>query len=141
VSTTGKPYIVVVEDNPLDVKLFEIALAEAGLEYEMTVISDGGDALSWVLSSSESTDEQHRPDLAVVDLNLPKYSGLEILSTMRRTPELSTVPVLVLSSSASLRDVARVKAFEKTAYMTKPADLEQYFEVGNMVRRMLETAG
>jgi DNA-binding response OmpR family regulator len=139
VSATNKPHIVVVEDNPMDVKLFEIALAEVGLEYELTVFSDGGDALSWAQSPGENTGASRPPDLAVVDLNLPKYSGLDILSTMRRTSELSKVPVLVLSSSASMRDVARVRAFENTAYMTKPADLDQYVEIGNVVRRMLGT--
>lgn len=138
-SDMSTPHIVMIEDNPADVQLFELALTEVGLaNYKLTVLHDGGEALAWAASPGAAADAAH-PDLTVVDLNLPKYSGIEIISTMRSRPELASVPVLVLSSSASPRDVARVQAFDHTVYMTKPVDLDQYIDVGNVVRRMLSS--
>src|SRR4051812_24281791 len=108
-----------MEDNPSDVQLFELALAEVGLDYSLLVIEDGGDALSWVEHTGSAANGS-LPDLAVVDLNLPKYGGLDVLARMRAVPVLSAVPVLVLSSSASPRDIAHVRAFPHTVYITKP---------------------
>ena len=136
----SKPFIVVIEDNPADVQLLELALDDIALECDCKVIQDGAEALAWVRSfeSGEGTQLQ-LPDLAVVDLNLPKNDGIEILTAMMNG-RLSGVPALVLSSSPSPRDVARVRAFPNTRYLTKPSLLEQYAELGRAMREMLDSS-
>ncbi|HYZ86417.1 MAG TPA: response regulator [Bryobacteraceae bacterium] len=137
-SNPAKPKVLIIEDNPSDVQLFQLALEEVGLECDLIIVQDGGEALAWVQAYVDSNDSSDRLDLAVIDLNLPKYDGLEILSTMRILSGLQRVPALVLSSSASPKDIARVRSLPDTEYMTKPLDLDQYIQLGNLVRRLLD---
>ena len=130
-----KPRILVIEDNAADVQLFSLALEEAQLDCDMTVIEDGGEALA--LARRQDSDVA-APDLAVIDLNLPKNDGIEILEAMRANPSFARVPVLLLSSSSSPRDMARIKSFGNAQYATKPSFLEQYSDLGRMVRTILE---
>jgi DNA-binding response OmpR family regulator len=128
------PRIVLIEDNAADVDLFRMALSEAAMEAEVKVIRDGADALAWVSSITATT---YLPHLAVIDLNLPKHDGVEIIEALRVNPHSSTHPVLVLSSSPSPNDMARVLAFPETKYLTKPTHLDQYLEIGFLVKRLI----
>lgn len=131
--------LAVIEDNPADVQLLRFALEEAGLDCELVVLYDGQAALEWVRRNG---NEGARPAKAVVlDLNLPRHDGIEVLEAMHRTPGLADVPVLVLSSSPSPRDVARVGAFPNTRYRTKPTVLEEYTQVSEMIREMIQPPG
>jgi CheY-like chemotaxis protein len=132
----AKHRIVVIEDNSADVQLLDFALQDAQLDFEFIVIPDGQQALAWVRGNSK---EEHTPlpELAIIDLNLPKHDGIEILEAIRGTPALARVPVLVLSSSPRPSDVSRVNAFTNTRYATKPTFLEEYGEIAAAVRAML----
>jgi CheY-like chemotaxis protein len=79
--------------------------------------------------------------LAIVDLNLPKNDGIEILGAMRRSDSFATVPVVVFTSSASPRDRARMEAFHIARYLSKPNDLEEYLAIGSSIREVLEETG
>ena len=97
--------ILVIEDNPADVELLRWALEDAGLDCELTVIDDGRDALDFVLQRGKHAASSP-PDLAILDWNLPKNDGLEILEGLRGNHAFDGVPVAVLSSSSSPRDRA-----------------------------------
>jgi CheY-like chemotaxis protein len=128
--------ILVLEDNPADVELLRLALNSAGLDCEMTVIDDGADALAF---ARDTTGEV--PALAILDLNLPKHDGLEILVAMRSNPTLCQVPVAIFSSSSSQKERSEIAPHGVKRFITKPADLEEFLKVGLVVRDLLtETA-
>lgn len=132
-----KPLILMVEDNAADIQLFRLALEQAAIDCELLVLRDGGEALSWIREYGRSEPQPH-PDIAVIDLNLPKNDGIEILTAMEGNVRLRGLPSLVLSSSPSPRDVARVSTFANAAYARKPSHLDQYAELGQRVKLMLE---
>jgi len=130
--------ILVVEDNPADVDLLRMALSAAELDCNLTVIDDGGDALALV---RQHMDGNEVPDLAILDLNLPKCDGLEVLEAMRSNPQLTEVPVAILSSSSSPRERLRMQAFRVGRYITKPPDVDEFLRIGSIFKELLaETA-
>ncbi len=128
--------IMLVEDNPGDVYLLKLALKNAGIECELTAFTDGAEALKFVLSQGEDA-ARLLPHLAVLDMNLPKKSGTEVLEAMRRGEEFAKVPVVMMSSSASPHDQAKTKQFGGTWYLTKPGDLEGYLKIGETLKEIL----
>jgi two-component system, chemotaxis family, response regulator Rcp1 len=126
--------ILLVEDNPADVDLLRRALAHAGLDCELTVIDDGADALALVRQGGESAGGL---DLAILDLNLPKHSGMEVLAEIRSSRVFANLPVIVLSSSSSLPDRARSEGFGVRKYIVKPPDLEEFYKIGHDVKELL----
>jgi CheY-like chemotaxis protein len=132
--------LLVIEDNGADVELLEFALQDVQLDCEFIVIPDGEQALAWVRDHSNFTHKK-LPDLAIVDLNLPKHDGVEVLEAMRASSVLARMPVLILSSSPRPSDVARVTTFAGTKYLTKPTFLEEYTEIANTVCEMLRKQG
>jgi|ERR1019366_4500017 CheY-like chemotaxis protein len=138
---TGKPddrksQVLVVEDNPADVELLRWALDSAAVEYDLTVIDDGGEALAFIQQRGKYFAST-APDLAILDLNLPKYDGMEILEAMRASRVFAGVPVAVLSSSSSPRDRAKMEAYNIGRYITKPPDLDEYLRIGLIVKELL----
>ena len=127
--------IFVVEDNPTDVLLLRMALKEAGVPCDLIVIDDGGDALAFV---QQDLPSDAVPDLAILDLNLPKRDGFEVLESMRSNAALSQVPVAILSSSPP-RDRARLRDLRVQKYMVKPADLEEFLKLGVVIRDLLSS--
>jgi two-component system, chemotaxis family, response regulator Rcp1 len=125
--------IVVIEDNPADVELLRLALAEADFNCELNVIEDGAEALSFFREEALGSGAW-RPDMVVLDLNLPKYDGLEILEAVRANGNFSDLPIAVLSSSSSPRERARLEAFGGVLHLAKPADLEKYLAIGPTLR-------
>lgn len=125
--------LLVIEDNPADVDLLRRALASAGLDCQLTIVDDGADALA--LFQQDSTTLT--PDLAIVDLNLPKHGGLEIIERMRGNPRFADVPVVILSSSSSPRDRAKMENFRIQRYIVKPADLEEFLRIGWHIKELL----
>jgi CheY-like chemotaxis protein len=128
-------WVMVIEDNPADVKLLRMALDTAQFAYEMTVIADGADALA--VFEGMRHDSSTVPDIAVLDLNLPKYDGLEVLEAVRSNPRLAAMPMAVLTSSSSPQEKARIEIFELVTYIRKPSELDQYLSVGPMIRDFL----
>lgn len=131
----GKHHLLVIEDNPSDVDLLRRALIGAKLDFELTVVDDGADALA-LLQPDAGTPA---PDLAIVDLNLPKHSGLEVIERMRSNPTFHEVPVVILTSSSAPGDRSGLDRFRITRYIVKPADLEEFMRIGRQIREVLET--
>ena len=135
----GTRRLLVIEDNPADVDLLNRALAAAGLNCELTVIEDGADALAFFRAgvAAPASDRVPVPDLVLVDLNLPKHGGLEVIETMRANSKFAQVPVIILSSSSAPRDRSRMEAFQVQRYIVKPADLEEFMRIGLQIREVL----
>jgi DNA-binding response OmpR family regulator len=129
----GKNRLLVIEDNPADVDLLRRALASAQLDCQLTVIDDGAVALALFRESAATPV----PDLAIVDLNLPKHSGLEIIERMRSNPRFAAVPVVIMSSSSSPNDRSKMEKFQVAQYIVKPADLDEFMRIGWRIRELL----
>jgi CheY-like chemotaxis protein len=137
-SAGQKVHIVVVDDSRTDVELLRLALNEAELECELTAIEDGEEALAFMRQKGKYAGRP-LPDLAVLDLNLPKNDGLEILEAMSRDLELARVPVAVLSTGVSAPTLLKIQKFTFAHYITKPSSLEEVFEIGLRLKALLES--
>lgn len=125
--------ILVIEDNPADVFLLEEALNECDFVVQFDHVSDGEAAIEWV---GNCVEQKRRPDLVILDLNLPKRSGHEVLQSIRSNESTRSLPVIIMSSSASSRDVGRAYEFQANSYIQKPGDLDELFEVVRMIERI-----
>ena len=125
--------ILVVEDNPADVELLRRAMCEAELDFELTVVDDGAEALALVRDGTRMA----RFVLAILDLNLPKHGGLEVLEAIRSSPFISKLPVIVLSSSSSPRERVRIEQLGTARQIVKPADLDEFMRIGAQVKAVL----
>ena len=123
-AASGKQ-ILLVEDNPDDVELTRIAFAEAGCDHQMTVVSDGAEAVSYLQGRAVS----ELPALVLLDLNLPRLDGREVLQAIRAEPATRSLPVVVLTTSAEPFDVEKVYALGANSYIQKPVDFERFVEV------------
>ncbi|WP_137290143.1 response regulator [Natronorubrum halophilum] len=117
--------ILLVEDNPGDVRLTQEAFKQLSTETIIHVAIDGDEAFDF-LSSRYDSDTELVPDLVLLDLNLPRMGGLEFLETVQDDPNLSRVPVLVLTSSNAIEDVLESYELAANAYLTKPTDPDEY---------------
>jgi CheY-like chemotaxis protein len=135
-SGTRRPTILVVEDNPADVTLIEEALAEAKLDCILTVLGDGAAAID-MMQAVDASASGTCPDLVVLDLNLPKVNGEEVLRRIRQSPRCSNARVLIASSSNAPSDRDRVMRLGANDYFRKPSTLQQYMEIGPKIRSML----
>jgi two-component system, chemotaxis family, response regulator Rcp1 len=122
--------IVVFDDNAADVHLLRETLAENGITCELEVFHDG-EQINGYLPSAKAVD------LFVIDLNLPKITGDEILARIRQDETLAVVPVLILTSSNSTRDRDRAMKLGATAFVCKPCTLDEYFEIGKVIEGLL----
>ena len=120
--------ILLVEDSLPDIELTLEALAEAKVANTVTVVRDGAAALSHLRQQGESAGSA-RPDLVILDLNLPKMDGHEVLAEMRADPDLRRIPVAVLTTSAAEADVVKTYDLGANCYLTKPVDMEQFIRV------------
>jgi chemotaxis family two-component system response regulator Rcp1 len=128
--------ILVIEDNGSDVFLLDRALHKQDLRFELIHLSDGGEALGFVRRQGAYADAPI-PNLILVDLNLSKYSGEDILREIRSASHLSGVPVCVWSSSRSRRDEAMLKDLGVSQFITKPAGLGEFMEIGKILKDVL----
>jgi CheY-like chemotaxis protein len=130
----GGPRIVLIEDNPGDVYLIELALKFHHIDCQLTHFEDGEEALRGLLDG-EATP---LPDLILVDLNLPRVDGKQVLSRMREHPTLGAVPIAVLTSSFSPRDYDDVVKLGARKYIHKPTRLQDYLSaIGGAVKELL----
>jgi two-component system, chemotaxis family, response regulator Rcp1 len=120
--------ILLVEDNPGDVRLTREALREGKVRNNLHVAQDGVEALRFLRREGEHADAV-RPDLVLLDLNLPKKDGRQVLEEIKNDPELRTIPVVVLTSSQAEQDICRAYDLYANAYVTKPVDLDQFITV------------
>lgn len=121
-------HILLVEDSPEDVLFTEEALKEAKVANELHVAEDGEQALDYVNRRGSHADAP-RPDLIILDLNLPKLDGREVLAELKDDPDLKRIPVVVLTMSASEEDVIRAYDQHANAYVRKPIGLDRFVEI------------
>lgn len=120
--------ILLVEDNPGDVELTREALAEAKVRNRLHVVGDGVEALNFLRGKGPYT-QAPRPDIILLDLNLPKKGGLEVLTELKGDPSLKEIPVVILTTSQAEEDI--VKSYQQYAncYISKPVDFEAFMQV------------
>lgn len=120
--------ILLVEDNPGDVRLTREALKEGKIRNNLNVAGDGVEALRYLRREGPYA-QATRPDLILLDLNLPKMDGREVLEAVKADPALRLIPVVVLTSSAAEQDIARAYDLHANCYVSKPVDLDQFIHV------------
>ena len=123
-------HILLVEDNPGDVRLIQEALKTTELQYVLDVASDGDEAVARLLDESENP---MLPDLIILDLNLPRRSGHELLAAKKDSPRTRTVPVIVLSSSGLSEDIQRAYGAHANCYIQKPQNIDDFFHVCSLL--------
>ncbi len=125
----GKPVeILLVEDNPADVRLMMEALKDSKVNNKLHVVEDGVEAMSYLRREGKYANSDH-PDIILLDLNLPKKSGIEVLSEVKGDDELKKIPVVVLTTSRAEEDIVKSYNLHANCYITKPVDLEQFIKV------------
>ena len=120
--------ILFVEDNPGDVRLTQEALREAKMRVNVRVAWDGEEAIEYLRQEGPYADAP-RPDLILLDLNLPRKSGREVLAEIKADRDLRSIPVVVLTSSKAEEDIAKTYNLHANCCVTKPADLDQFIRV------------
>ena len=125
----GRPIeILMVEDNPGDVRLTKEALNDAKVINNLHVADDGIEALNFLKRQGKYKDAI-RPDLILLDLNLPKKDGREVLGEIKADPGLRQIPVVILTTSKAEEDILKTYDLHANCYITKPVDLEKFIEV------------
>jgi CheY-like chemotaxis protein len=120
--------VLLVEDDPGDVMIAQEALKESKLESKLTVVPDGDAALSY-LRKQDGYGHVTRPDLILLDLNLPGRSGHEVLAEVKADPALRKIPVVVLTTSGAAEDIARSYDLHANVFVTKPVDFDHFTAV------------
>jgi CheY-like chemotaxis protein len=129
VQSAGRPVeILLVEDNPGDVRLTREALREGKVRSRLSVATDGVEAIAFLRRQGEFADAT-RPDLILLDLNLPRKDGREVLAEIKADPVLKYIPVVVLTSSKAEEDVLRAYDLHANCYVTKPVYFDQFIRV------------
>ncbi len=118
--------ILIVEDSPADVRLIVEALKSEPPRHNITVASDGVEALE-CLNRLRGRGRNSLPDLILLDLNLPRKDGRELLAELKADPEFRRIPVVILTTSAADPDVMRAYELHANSYVTKPVDLDEFF--------------
>ena len=126
---TARPVeVLLVEDDPGDVVMTREAFADHKLTNTLHVVNDGADAMSFLRREGEFADRP-RPDLVLLDLNLPRMDGREVLTAIKSDTELASIPVVVLTTSENEDDVVSSYSLHANAYVTKPVDFERFIDV------------
>jgi CheY-like chemotaxis protein len=125
--------VLLVEDNDADVRLTREALREAGETVRLSAVGDGEQAMAFLRREDGFTDAP-RPDLVLLDLNLPRKNGLEVLDELRADPSLAHIPVIVLTSSAARSDVEAAYAHGANAFVVKPHELDAFMDLIGAIR-------
>ncbi len=120
--------LLLVEDNPGDARLAELALQDSKIRNRLAVVPDGEEALAFLRQKDQHRDA-FRPDLILLDLNLPKKNGQEVLAEIRMSPNLMHIPVVILTSSEAEADILKSYELHANCYITKPLELEQFYQV------------
>ena len=120
--------ILLVEDSLADVRLTQEALKDAKLLHELDIVNDGVEAMSYLLQKDDYVDAM-RPDIILLDLNLPKKDGREVLEEIKSSESLKIIPVVVLTTSQTEEDVLRSYNLHANCYVTKPVDISKFTNI------------
>jgi two-component system, chemotaxis family, response regulator Rcp1 len=125
----GKPVeILLIEDNPGDARLALEAIREAKVHNHLTWVADGIEAVAYLRKEGKYSDAL-RPDLILLDLNLPKKDGREVLADIKADPALRRIPVVVLTTSQAEEDIIKAYNLNANCYISKPVDLDQFIKI------------
>jgi two-component system, chemotaxis family, response regulator Rcp1 len=120
--------ILLVEDNPGDVRLTLEALKESKVHNNISVVKDGEEALAFLRQQDRFTNSP-RPDIVLLDLNLPKLNGVEVLTEIKNDPNLKRIPVVILTTSKDEEDILKTYNYHANCYVTKPVDFDKFLLV------------
>ena len=126
--------ILLIEDNAGDIRLFKECLKESKIDRNLHVAEDGKEAMAF-LRKEESYTDAHRPDLIILDLNLPRKSGSQVLAEIKGDKTLRSIPVVVFTSSRAQEDIEMAYRLHANCYITKPLNLPQFMEVTNIIQQ------
>lgn len=127
-SLAPQPFrILLAEDEPADAHLVKTALTQNRILAELHVVTDGRRALEFLRREGAHNAHAPRPDLILLDLNMPRMDGRECLAQLKQDPHLKTIPVVVLTTSETARDVEAAYALGAAGFITKPMDIQQFF--------------
>ncbi|MET8232138.1 MULTISPECIES: response regulator [unclassified Micromonospora] len=129
--------ILVVDDDPGDVLMIEEALADSDVEKVIDVVSDGEEAMEFLRAEGRH-EQARRPDVILLDLNMPRMDGRQVLGAVKQDEDLRTIPIVVLTTSNADTDIVGSYTLQANAYVTKPIDLDDFNDV---VRRIDEFFG
>jgi chemotaxis family two-component system response regulator Rcp1 len=124
--------ILLVEDNAGDVRLTQEAFKESKLIINLNIVMDGAEAMAY-LRHEVKYRQKPRPDLILLDLNLPKKDGREVLAEVKKDENLKAIPVVILTTSRNEEDIAKAYGLHANCYVTKPLDFEQFLTIVNKI--------
>ncbi|MBF0311001.1 MAG: response regulator [Magnetococcales bacterium] len=128
-TSLGQPIeLLLVEDSPGDVDLTREALADSRIANRLHVVEDGEQAIDFLEKRGRFASAV-RPDLVLLDLNLPRKDGREVLQYIKRNPDLATIPIVILTTSRAEEDILKTYELHANCYITKPVDIDQFFSV------------
>ncbi|MBK6325537.1 MAG: response regulator [Chloroflexi bacterium] len=120
--------ILLVEDNPADIRLTQEAFKEANQNTILHVVRDGAEALEFLRQTGRFTAVP-RPDMILLDLNLPKKDGRQVLAEIKKTPDIKRIPIVILTNSKAAEDIRQTYEHHANSYITKPANLDEFMTV------------
>ncbi|MDQ3728848.1 MAG: response regulator [Actinomycetota bacterium] len=126
--------ILLVEDQPADIRLTQEVLKQGKVANELHVAEDGEKAMEFLRKEGDYAD-MPRPDLVILDLNLPRMDGKEVLRAIKTDPDLLQIPVIMLTTSAAERDIVDAYSHHVNAYITKPIDLDEFVGVVSSIEQ------
>ena len=130
---TKKPVcILLVEDNPGDIRLILEALKSRKRNLNISTVTNGEEAL-WFLAKKDKYTDAPRPDIILLDLNLPKINGFEVLQEIKSDPEFKSIPVIILSTSISETDINRAYLNHANCYLSKPSNFESFYDLFGLI--------
>lgn len=124
--------VLLVEDSPSDARLTQEAFRDGKIRNRLTIVKDGVEALAYLRKQAPYVDAT-RPDLILLDLNLPRMDGREVLRTIKDDPQLQNIPVVILTTSEAEADVAAAYEYRANCYIQKPVDLNRFLEIVSMI--------
>ena len=130
--------VLLVEDDPGDVLMTKEAFEDYKVSNHLHVVTDGTEAMDFLRRQGEHTAAP-RPDLVLLDLNLPRMDGREVLQAIKSDPELASIPVVILTTSEAEEDVLRSYSLHANAYVTKPVDFERFIQVVRQIDEFFVT--
>jgi len=131
-------FILVIDDSAADVMFLREALKLHELPLRLVVLDDGEKAIHWV-EASAATGKPEVPAAVLLDLDLPKRSGVEVLETIRSTPHLGQTPVVIFTSSVSYSDRERIERYPSIRYFQKSADFDEFMSIGDVLREIVSS--
>ncbi|TAM60585.1 response regulator [bacterium] len=124
--------VLLVEDSPSDARLTQEAFKDGKIRNNLSIVGDGAEALDYLFRKGKHV-EARRPDLVLLDLNLPKVDGREVLRRVKSDPHLGSIPVVILTTSEAEEDVAKAYEYHANCYIRKPVDLARFLEIVSVI--------